>query len=267
MYSGLIAITLSLGPQASSHASTKPAATNHHSQSKCECVPSSELQHNDTPSAQSIGAKSELNQTPSNPSVAWYDHNWLGFAVSFLIFALNLIGLVIIYKQVKVGEIAANAALTTAKSFVDAERPWILIEYSGNTISGFVFTAVNTGKSPAKITWLDPFIPAKLVPIGEVLPTPPPYGYGFFEGGELVNAIWVAPGGKEHIGVFDSFEAFPGWDPALGGYSGGHERLFIFSAIKYQNPFDDRIHETRFSYRLGSKKLFLDGTRGYNQHT
>ena len=162
---------------------------------------------------------------------------------------------------------SAEAALTQLERAAAVERPWLLVEYVREGV-GFAFYVRNTGNSPAKITWMDPLIYAMVVPlVGGELPPEPPYGFGFKEGGTLVNAVWVAPGAKKFVGIFDSFAAFEGFDDEFGGYDGGRSRLFIFSAIRYKNTFDDREHESRFCYRFGDSQLFLDGPPGYNEYT
>jgi len=135
-------------------------------------------------------------------------------------------------------------------------RPWVLVEVTGNAATGYSFNACNTGKTPAKIIWMEPFIPGYEVPIGQHLPPTPTYNFGYSEDGRLVNAVWIAPKSIQRIGIFDSFAAFP-----------PHARLFVYSAIKYQNTFDSRIHETRFCYRISGGTIALDGPPGYNECT
>ncbi|MBB5331384.1 hypothetical protein [Tunturiibacter gelidoferens] len=145
-------------------------------------------------------------------------------------------------------------ALKQTNLQIAMQRPWLLIKATHKGM-GYAFTAHNTGNSPAVITWRDPFIPGYDIKTGESLPPTPTYGYGFSEGGELVHALWVAPGETEEIGIFDSFAAFR-----------PDARIFVFSAIKYGNTYDDTIHESRFCYRISEGTIALDGPPGYNDY-
>jgi hypothetical protein len=201
---------------------------------------------------------------------SWQVWNWATLAQ----WALVLIGLgatvtafwtlSVIRRQTTASEVASKAALLSAEAYVNVERPWLLVEVTGSSF-GFSFNVRNGGNTPAKIVWLDPLIASLMMTNGNELPSVPPYGYGFYENGVLVNAAWVAPGGIKHIGTFDSFEAHPGFDVDTREYEGG--RLFIYSAIKYRNSFDERVHETRFCYRYGGGELYMDGPVGYNEVT
>ncbi len=162
---------------------------------------------------------------------------------------------------------SAEAALKSAEILVNSERPWLLVEWEGDLIQGFSFWLRNAGKTPAKVIWLDPLITGQLIAIGSTLPEPPRYGYGFAEGGQLVNARWIAPGGRDQIGLFDSFGVYGKFDGSSTHFEAGLNRLFLYGAIKYADTLTDREHRTHFCYRLGNYQLFLDGPPGYNELT
>lgn len=170
------------------------------------------------------------------------------------------------YRQLVANENTAEAAFLTAESFVNAERPWLLAE--AEIVHGIVLIkACNVGKSPAKVVWRPDMINAKFISLEETLPQSPYYGFGFDEDYTLTNGVWVAPGKPFFIGVFDSFEMFPDYDLETGGDLNGKKYLFVYSAIKYRNPFDDKVHETRFCYKKIGNYLKLDGPPGYNDCT
>lgn len=256
MYSGVLAIALLLGPQHAGPADAKPATTQAQSKGHDRQGPPDEAQ---TPGP--VDEPEATNNTytyqrePTHQAIPWWDHNWLGSLIAALALLINGIGLIFIYTQVKANVKSARSAARQTKLLILANRPWLLVKptYNGR---GYTFTAHNTGKSPAIITWRDPSIPGYHVPIGESLPPVPSYGYGFAEGGELLHAFWVEPGGTEEIGIFDSFEAFP-----------QDARLLVYSAIRYRNTYDKDIHESRFCYRISQGLIALDGPYGYNNYT
>jgi hypothetical protein len=71
---------------------------------------------------------------------------------------------------------AADAALLNAKAVINAERPWILVEYEWQKIEdleGYLFFAVNKGKTPGEIVEAH-FKPEILDNIPDKLALPPP---------------------------------------------------------------------------------------------
>ncbi len=264
MYSSVLAIALLLrGPQQARHANAKPAATYSQADGHDGNRPP-----NESRSYSPVDEPAAANNTNSyqwksaDQPIPWWDHKWVGSLIAVLGLLINAAGLWLIYKQVKANVDSAQAAQKSADAALRqtdllklGNRPWLLVRASYNGM-GYTFTAHNTGKSPAIITWRDPLIPARHVPVGEHLPPQPSYGYGFAEGGELVNAIWVEPGGSEIIGIFDSFAAFP-----------ISARLMVFSALKYRNTHDSVIHESRFCYRISDGTIALDGPPAYNRYT
>jgi hypothetical protein len=70
----------------------------------------------------------------------------------------------------------ADAALLNAQAVINAERPWLLIEYEWKKVEGlegYLFFAVNKGKTPADIVEAH-FKPVILNCIPDDLPLPPP---------------------------------------------------------------------------------------------
>ncbi|MGB7148892.1 MAG: hypothetical protein WBD45_07040, partial [Terriglobales bacterium] len=73
-------------------------------------------------------------------------------------------------------EATAKAALLNAQAVINAERPWILIEYEWRKVEGlegYLFFAVNKGKTPADIVEAN-FESVILNCIPDDLPLPPP---------------------------------------------------------------------------------------------
>jgi hypothetical protein len=82
----------------------------------------------------------------------------------------------ILRQSVAVADKSTDAAMLNAQAVINAERPWLLIEYEWRKIDkleGYVFYAVNKGETPAEIIEAH-FKPEILNCIPDNLPIPPP---------------------------------------------------------------------------------------------
>lgn len=181
--------------------------------------------------------------------------DWVSYWANIFLAFGGLVGIIIAVCTLFSIKRQTAAMEKQGEHLLASARPWLLIKATGDGINQVIFTAHNTGNSPAQIVWRDPFIPGHEVPVNESLPPTPAY-WAFKEGNELVNSIWVEPGGKEHVGIFDSFDAFP-----------MDARLMVYSMVRYRNTFDDTIHESRFCYRISRGIYAMDGPPGYNRNT
>jgi len=158
------------------------------------------------------------------------------------------------------------------QSFVDSERPWLLItvEPSLRVENSFTIMATNRGRTPAAIVATAERV--KIVIDENHLPTPPEYG----EPGAPRAPIILLPGESAPIKSFsreegkgiceteESFKRVANWE----------EKAFIYGKIVYRDligPSDKQLHETAWCcwYIHGRNKsgLVIAGPPDYNSHT
>ena len=171
-------------------------------------------------------------------------------------------------KQTEVARKAADAALLTAQVAINAERPFVMVEASGNADS-VTFTAWNRGRSPAKVVYMDPILRTAVVPLRDKLPDAPDYGLAYeraIAGAELVNAEWVAPGASIYAGGFGARGTYSALPEMLKELKSGSSLLYLYGSIRYKGIAGDQIYESRFCYRLGGGRWVMLGPTGYNDY-
>ena len=259
MYSVVFAIAFSSlaasGPQQPAHTDAKPALTDGpkgNQQSDVEIMSKAVTDAPSDPKRPQAGQEKQ-GQT-DNQTVAWYDHNWVGFSLTFLTLFVNGIGLVIISRQVRSSEEAAGASSRSAEALMISERAWLLVtpsdwspkyETFGPTIrtqfSVFVLAVKNVGKTPAHIQ-ASAFRYLVLNDIAD-LPSEPAYSEPTLFNGRLLTPQ-------------DSYQEtreIDGWKlPEQGNelflLLNRHERfLYCFGYVKYKDDFG-RERETRVGY-------------------
>lgn len=160
---------------------------------------------------------------------------------------------------------SADAALKGVVALEKLERPFLMIEVRDMTH----VWAINKGKVPAQIIWINP-MPKFIWPLyDEELPADYSYGLNYYNPHvEIMNVEWLAPGSEKHLCYFD-----PSVLSELGGdlkndLTGGRRTLYFLSAIKYRGMLNDTIFESRWCYRWAMPPgLFLSGPYGYNKYT
>lgn len=98
MYSGLFAIALLLGPQASSHVDAKPATSDTHPRN----TDGNAIPPKAVPSHTKDEPKASYTPNPYPPQIDqqpifWWDHNWVGFAIATATLVVNGIGLSLMF--------------------------------------------------------------------------------------------------------------------------------------------------------------------------
>lgn len=175
----------------------------------------------------------------------------------------------------KAAQDCANAALLQTQSFIQAERPWILItvEPSLKVENGFMVTATNRGRSPAKITLAADRI---VVAVDETqLPAVPEYAKE-----ETPNSLplpmILLPG--ESAGVRSFSREDVKWvaktPESMRRIEFWQEKIFLYGKIVYRDLIstaDQDTHETDWCcwYIHGEKKsgMVIAGPAEYNRHS
>ena len=219
------------------------------------------------------------------PVPVWPMHARISWAANLVLvllaYAALLMGLTLLRKierQTKVCEEAAAAAtessqavLMHVKSMVDAERPWILVDVEADRAveNGFVVTATNRGRSPARIESSDDAVAFAADEAG--LAASPEYG----EAKPFVPLI-LLPGERTVIKAFSrgDVKELCGTEERLKKVEEWAERIYLFGRVEYRDlisPRDEQTHETTWCcwYIHGRQKsgLVTAGPRPYHMHT
>lgn len=174
-------------------------------------------------------------------------------------------------KSIAVANKAADAAALSAKSLINVERPWLVIQFAQDSKEPgrFIFSCINQGRTPAKVISIS--AEHKFVADPSRLPTPPIY-----------DSPAIAP--KLTLIVHrDSFPINHGIDPTKEalradkhqGVQNGQQFLMYYGNIIYRDTFfpndaDQGLHETRwcFVYSGGSNPTFKrNGPAEYDHYT
>jgi len=168
--------------------------------------------------------------------------------------------------------VSAQAALLSAQTIVDAERPWLVItvEPSPRIENSFTVLATNRGRTPATIVATAERI--KIVVDETHLPLPPEYG----EPGAPRAPIILLPGESTPIKSFSREEGkgICETEERFKRVANWEEKAFIYGKIVYRDliaPRDKQLHETAWCcwYIHGRNKsgLVIAGPPSYNLHT
>jgi hypothetical protein len=195
--------------------------------------------------------------------------DWLIFAANIALVLAGFGGIWVACCTLRKIERQTSATETQAEHMVESERPFLMIEVSGNAAC-VEFRIRNKGRSPAKLMFIDRFITETFIPISERLPLPPNYGtqYENILSGiaDPVNAEWIAPEGHTHIGSYrakDSLAMIPDMERHIRSSS---HLLWIYGSVLYKGLFSNKLYESRYCYRLGNGSWHMLGPYGYNEY-
>ncbi|MGB6719943.1 MAG: hypothetical protein WBE72_04045, partial [Terracidiphilus sp.] len=226
--------------------------------------------------------------TPAPAPAPWPWQDRIAWAASLVLVILGYAGIMMalsmlkkIERQMQYAESAAQAAadsaqaaLLHAQSIVRAERPWILVtaEPSRRVENGFVLTATNRGRGPARII---SSIDKMTTEVDQTaLPEAPQYE-GAETNADLASVI-LLPGESTGIKTFsrDEVKRFCGSEEKLKRVEKWEELILIFGKIVYQDLLamgDPPLRETAWCcwYIHGRQKsgMVMAGSAAYNRHT
>jgi hypothetical protein len=174
----------------------------------------------------------------------------------------------------KAAQDCANAAILQTQSFINAERPWILItvEPSLKTENGFMVTATNRGRSPAKLILASDRI--GVVADETQLPATPEYAKE--ESSNLPLPLILLPGESAGVRPFgrDDVKWVCKTPESMRRIEFWQEKIFLYGKIVYRDLIstaDQDTHETDWCcwYIHGEKKsgMVIAGPPNYNQHS
>jgi len=236
-------------------------------------------------------------QTPrisvSNPAPvvsAWPVQDRIAWATNVLLVIVGYAGILLalstlrkIERQTRYGEAAAaaaadcaQAALLHAQAILNAERPWVLITVmpSRTTENGFVVTATNRGRSPARI--LSTVEETRLAADEAQLPTVPEYRAHEPEPDAPPLSMILLPGEFTGIKSFsrDDVRGICETEEGMQRIENWEERIFLYGKVVYSDlmePPGEPTHETAWCCRYihGKQKsgLVMAGPPDYSVHT
>jgi hypothetical protein len=185
---------------------------------------------------------------------------------------LAILTLVVINRQTKATEDAAQAALLNAQAVINSERPWLLVlpQYLKDEPTMPAIWVINKGRTPARIIAYS----EKQIQLGEKMPSVPVYGELQKGLGQKVllpqesteiHAIILERDVRAACGSNVDFQMVRDWK----------EEVYVFGVIHYQNllnTVNTETYETKWCCRyfpIGDRmvKLKVHGPEGYNAHT
>jgi hypothetical protein len=173
-------------------------------------------------------------------------------------------------QQLEIAQKSADAATNSLTALLKIERPFVIIEQRNHQ-----FWAVNYGKSPAQIVFIEPVLKIAFPTFDFEaqdwsLPNKPNYGqYYDHPTVEVINVQWIAPGKELFVNSFYASEIIGELDEVMKAeINSGNKAIFVYSAIKYRGIVSSEIFENRYCYRCFSKSsLCMSGPYGYNLYT
>jgi hypothetical protein len=259
----LIAVFLIAGAMASPSPRTQQQAPANTKAQTAEKPNVTVVNNQESPTKEQHSTKAEAHRWPP----PWWDPFWPTWAivvVGTLAATAALKTLHLFKRQTEANEKSAQAALLNATAAVNSERAWITIAITRPDRDSFTFSAVNRGRTPAKITYYGGhfIFPTDAAKIGELIR----YG-GEILGGEFVDPIILTSAEPFTI---DSWmvgsEEFP---PDVVQEAEAGKKLIVYYGIVKYLDIVDKEHETRFCYRYGFRinDMILCGPKGSNSHT
>jgi hypothetical protein len=178
---------------------------------------------------------------------------------------------------------SAEAALKGVAALEKLERPFLMIEVRSTKIINLrtgqeaqrihnQVWAVNKGKIPAQIIWINP-VGTVLYPRGDAdlaQTSNYNYGIGYYEkDAEVINVEWIAPDAEREIASFNYTALHELPEDIKGAIQRGERWICFMSAMKYRGMLNDTIFESRWCFRWGGEEhgLRLAGPYGYNKYT
>jgi hypothetical protein len=178
-----------------------------------------------------------------------------------------------VWKQTIETRKAAEAALLNAKAVINAERPWMLVEYEWQKVEkleGIGFYAINKGETPAEI--VEAYFESQILPyISDNLPVPPNYKSPIFIPRRGDNLIV-----KEEKWGLNPVPIHPeSWiDNCMkrDAVESAREFVYFYGVIVYRDMLHEStaesgLHYTRFCfcYDVFMKALLPTGPQDYRQ--
>jgi hypothetical protein len=255
-----------------------PNGSQQHEQSNDKNVPSVSAEASPicTPSESNIEVKTEPTQQKASNRVDWFWPpewaNWALVIVGIWAACIAIGTLKQIRAETEHSGKLAKAALLHAQAVINAERPWMLVEYEWkNTegLEGIGFYAINKGETPAEI--VEAYFERKILPcIPDKLPIPqykspiliPKRGDNLMVKGERwdLNPVPIHP------------ESWIDNSMKREGVTNAMEFLYFYGVIIYRDMLHESTdeagsHYTRFCfvYDVFLKTLFPTGPREYRQ--
>jgi hypothetical protein len=226
--------------------------------------------------------------TPAPAPSPWPWQDRIAWAASLVLVILGYVGILLalsmlrkIERQTQYAESAAQAAADSAKASLlhaqaieRAERPWILVtaEPSRRVDNGFVVTATNRGRGPARI--LSSVDKVTTEPDQDSLPEEPQY-----EGAEPnpdLTSVILLPGESTGIKSFsrDEVKGFCKTEERLRRVEKWEELILLYGKVVYQDLISVGEGQTRETawccwYIHGRQKsgMVMAGSAAYNRHT
>jgi hypothetical protein len=172
------------------------------------------------------------------------------------------------YKVMADALIASNKSAESAVKGITAleqiERPFLIIEARGD--QNTEFWAVNYGKAPAKIVYMES-VPRITFPKWDInLPNDPEYGY--VPGLQILNVQWIAPSKDMYLNGFSPslFNEFK--QELRNEINNGDRILYIHSIVKYSGILSEQVFESRYCYGFAQGRgAYMTGPYGYNSNT
>jgi hypothetical protein len=160
--------------------------------------------------------------------------------------------------QSGIAQEGAAAASAIAQTLVEAQRPFVMIEYQGNPPQ---FWAVNRGWSPARIIYADT-APRMAHALPDELPRILWYGAGYDTPNcEQFNVPWIPPRGRYCLGSPDpAYRSY--FTPAEDAEVSRGERIVIaYLSVKYKGLDGKNVYTSTYCYRL-----YHDGYRMWGKY-
>lgn len=141
-----------------------------------------------------------------------------------------------------------------------------MVEVREGAPGSYHFYAVNYGKSPAQLIFINPVPIVSVTKFGAELEDKPWYGFGFYEEGMTVfNEQWIPPG-KDRIVVTLDAGVITKWVEGNPGVNTGMEELLVRGALKYRGRFSEDIWPSKYCYRVFPNGLRMAGPYGWNDY-
>jgi hypothetical protein len=226
--------------------------------------------------------------TPPPAPVVWSMHEKIAWAAYVVLAFLGYAGIMLAISTLKkierqtaaaetaaiAAQNAAQAALMNAQAVIDADRPWLVVsvEPSPTVENGFMVTATNRGRSPARIVATaeqlriavdETRLPA-MPEYGNSEPVPPMVPIILLQGESTGLKSFSRSDARELCESDEQFARIESWE----------EKIFLYGRVLYNDlvaPPDRQAHQTDWCswYIHGRQRsgLVMGGPKGYNVHT
>jgi hypothetical protein len=174
-------------------------------------------------------------------------------------------------EQTAVAEKSANAALSTAQAYINAERPWLLIvpkRLGEGEHTSITFTAVNQGRSPAEV--INSGFKMVTHRFDEELLDKSYFGEFAAMNAQWVHTKWLAPG-DDYIAYSYNVSSIVEGNPELWTeLNNGIRELILMGFVRYRDTISNEVHESKYCYgvsKIAPNGVYMTGPLGYNTLT